>query len=57
MCYGTVPSIIDSDNDGYPVVRVDNIAPQDIPLAELAVSICPERALSLQTLREREADA
>ncbi|MBH0781037.1 ferredoxin [Nocardia bovistercoris] len=47
MCYGIAPSLVEPDEQGDPVVLVDPISPAQSADAETAVSVCPERALSL----------
>ncbi len=47
LCYGSAPTILDCDEQGDPVLLRDPL-PDDVgTVAERAVSMCPERALSL----------
>ncbi len=51
LCYGRAPEIIDCDDAGYPVLVQETIRTEEhIVAAEVAVAMCPERALSLETL-------
>ncbi|MBH0776683.1 ferredoxin [Nocardia bovistercoris] len=47
MCYGIAPSLVEPDEQGDPVVLIDPISPAQWDDAHTAVSVCPERALSL----------
>ncbi|BBZ05665.1 hypothetical protein MCHIJ_51020 [Mycolicibacterium chitae] len=49
LCYGGAPEILDCDDQGDPVLLVDPIPDDQLDKARLVVSICPERALSLQS--------
>ncbi|MFC9363170.1 ferredoxin [Rhodococcus sp. NPDC057014] len=48
LCYGAEPEIVDSDDQGYPVVVAEPV-PEDLRdhLGAL-VEMCPERALSVE---------
>ena len=45
MCYGASPDLLDSDDQGDPVVLRDPLRPEDMNSADSAVVVCPERAL------------
>lgn len=47
MCYAVAPILVESDDQGDPVVLVDPIPEDLLDDADTAVSVCPERALSL----------
>jgi len=47
MCYGVAPVLVESDDLGDPVVLVDPVPEAHLDDAHTAVSVCPERALSL----------
>ena len=47
MCYSVAPALVESDEQGDPVVLVDPISAEQLGDADTAVSVCPERALSL----------
>ena len=47
LCYGAAPEIVDSDDQGYPVIVADPVPPElRAQLADI-VEMCPERALSV----------
>lgn len=46
-CYSIAPALFDSDDDGYGVVRLDNLDRSDLEVAEKAVASCPEQAIRL----------
>ncbi|MGX6510996.1 ferredoxin [Rhodococcus sp. SJ-2] len=51
MCYSRAPEVVDCDDSGYPIVLHDALDGDDhIAAAEEAVAVCPERALTLETL-------
>lgn len=51
LCYGRSPEIIDCDDAGYPVLLQEVLGTDEhIAAAEEAVAMCPERALSLESL-------
>ncbi|WP_109529510.1 MULTISPECIES: ferredoxin [Nocardia] len=47
MCYAVAPALVEPDEQGDPVVLVDPIFAEQLGDADTAVSVCPERALSL----------
>ncbi|MEV5835902.1 ferredoxin [Nocardia sp. NPDC052112] len=47
MCYATAPNLLDSDDQGDPVILLDPIPESRLADADTAVSVCPERALTL----------
>lgn len=47
LCYGVAPDIVDSDEQGDPVIIADPIPDDQVELADSAVQACPERALTL----------
>ncbi|WP_040801091.1 ferredoxin [Nocardia higoensis] len=49
MCYAVAPILVESDDQGDPVVLVDPVPETQLDDADTAVSVCPERALSLTT--------
>ncbi len=49
LCYGAAPELVDSDEQGDPVVLVDPVPPGRRGLAEGIVDACPERALRLES--------
>ncbi|MDT2008502.1 ferredoxin [Rhodococcus opacus] len=46
LCYGAAPEIVDSDDQGYPVIVADPVPPELRPQLADIVEMCPERALS-----------
>lgn len=52
LCYGHAPDIVDSDDQGYPVVLVDTIPDGEVANAHAIVAMCPERALSVAESNE-----
>lgn len=46
LCYGNAPELIDSDDQGDPVVLLDPIPPEQHDRLRRVVNMCPERALS-----------
>ena len=49
MCYATAAALVESDDQGNPVVLFDPVPDPELDAARAAVSACPERALSLST--------
>ncbi|WP_280420443.1 ferredoxin [Nocardia carnea] len=47
MCYSAAPDLVESDEQGDPVVLLDPIPDTHRGDADTAVAVCPERALSL----------
>ena len=47
-CYALAPELFDLDENGNALVRVTNPGPGQIETAEIAVSNCPERAITLE---------
>lgn len=48
LCYGNAPDIMDCDDEGYPVLRVDPIPDSQVEKADYLVRACPEQALALR---------
>lgn len=46
-CYGLSPSVFDSDDDGRGVVVVGDLDSEQCAAAQVAVSNCPEKAISI----------
>jgi len=46
-CYSLVPDLFDSDDEGYGVVRADQVAGGDQDRARSAVANCPEGAITV----------
>jgi ferredoxin len=49
LCYGAQPDLLDSDEQGDPVVLADPVPSELVEQAEEVVDLCPERALRLST--------
>jgi ferredoxin len=47
-CYSLVPELFDADDYGHSVVLQEEVPESLVEKAQLAVSNCPERAISLQ---------
>ena len=47
LCYGTAPELLDSDEQGDPVIITDPVPDELVDSARHAVDMCPERALAL----------
>lgn len=47
-CYALAPELFDLDENGNALVREAKLRPEQIERAELAVSNCPERAITLE---------
>ena len=47
LCYGAAPELLDSDEQGDPVITVDPVPDELESVAHEAVRSCPERALSV----------
>jgi ferredoxin len=48
LCYGTAPDLVDSDEQGDPVVLVDPLTDAVLEQARTVVEVCPERALAVR---------
>lgn len=48
LCYGSAPELVDSDEQGDPVILADPVPDGLLDAARTAVDVCPERALRLQ---------
>ncbi len=48
LCYGAAPDLIDCDEQGDPIVPERILTGDELTQALEAVSLCPERALSLR---------
>jgi ferredoxin len=48
LCYSIAPDVLDSDDQGDPVILTDPVPEDQLDMAESAVDACPERALALQ---------
>lgn len=47
-CYALAPSVFDSDDEGYAVVKVDGDLPAELEAdARLAIDNCPEFAIEV----------
>ena len=46
-CYTRAPSLIDADDEGFPVLLVDVVPAELVDDARLAASSCPEGAIKL----------
>lgn len=49
LCYSTSPQLIECDDQGYPVVLTEFLSDDDVPAAEAAAIVCPERALTIES--------
>ncbi|MCK8672995.1 ferredoxin [Rhodococcus sp. NPDC003382] len=49
LCYSTSPQLIDCDDQGYPVLLKEFLSDDDVPAAEAAAVVCPERALTIES--------
>jgi ferredoxin len=47
MCCSAAPALVESDEQGDPVILLDPVPDTHRSDADTAVSVCPERALSL----------
>lgn len=51
LCYGGSPDVLDSDDQGDPVVLHDPLETDaEIDSARAAVLVCPERALTVESV-------
>ena len=50
LCYSTSPLLIESDDQGDPVVVRNPLNTDDVAAAEAAATVCPERALTVEHL-------
>jgi ferredoxin len=48
LCYSASPGLLESDDQGNPVILRDPLTPDDIGAADAAVIVCPERALTVE---------
>ncbi|WP_432973834.1 ferredoxin [Dactylosporangium sp. CA-233914] len=48
-CYGQAPTLIECDDQGYPVVPENGVTIPDRDLAEEIVDNCPEQAITVHT--------
>ncbi|MFC9761133.1 ferredoxin [Rhodococcus jostii] len=48
LCYGAAPEIVDSDDQGYPVVVAESVPEERRDQLDALVEMCPERALSVE---------
>lgn len=46
-CYSVAPAVFEPDDQGYGVVILDEITPEQRDQAELGVRNCPEQAISV----------
>jgi ferredoxin len=46
LCYGHAPEIVDSDDQGDPILLVAEISPDRQAQAQSLIARCPEQALS-----------
>lgn len=49
LCYGVAPELLDSDEQGDPMITVDPVPDELESIAQEAVRSCPERALTVAT--------
>lgn len=47
LCYSEAPDVIDSDEQGDPVILEDPVPEDQVEATERAVQMCPEQALAL----------
>lgn len=47
-CYALAPDVFDADDQGHCVIKVDDIPDHEQAAARVAVSNCPEVALSIE---------
>ena len=47
-CYAVAPTVFDSDDDGYGVVRRSEVDPADEQEARRGVANCPEDAIAIE---------
>lgn len=50
LCYGTAPDLVDSDEQGSPVILHDPVPAGQADEAHLVVDLCPERALRTEAV-------
>ncbi|GAB3273935.1 ferredoxin [Kineosporia babensis] len=48
LCYGSAPGIVESDEQGDPVILADPVPSGLLGQAQRVVAYCPERALELR---------
>ncbi|GAC68513.1 ferredoxin [Gordonia soli] len=56
LCYGAAPDLIDCDDQGDPIVPDHSLSSDELGPANEAVSMCPERALAVQTIPTAHKD-
>ncbi|MEQ3549902.1 ferredoxin [Pseudonocardia nematodicida] len=47
LCYGSAPELVDSDEQGDPVIVTEPVPADLAGTARRVVAMCPERALAL----------
>jgi ferredoxin len=47
LCYSEAPDVLDSDDQGDPVILEDPVPEDQVDAAERVVQMCPEQALAL----------
>lgn len=47
ICTGIAPHVFELNDDGYAIVLVDDVAPEDEDLMRRAESQCPSRAITI----------
>lgn len=47
LCYSESPEVIDSDDQGDPVILEDPVSEGELEATQRAVQMCPEQALAL----------
>jgi ferredoxin len=45
-CFVLAPEVFDSDDDGYSVLRFDDVPPELEERARIGAANCPERAIT-----------
>ncbi|WP_028933815.1 ferredoxin [Pseudonocardia spinosispora] len=48
LCYGTAPDLLDSDEQGDPVLLTEPVPDDLLDDADQVVEMCPERALTIE---------
>ena len=46
-CYDVAPELFTDDEYGYGKVKVDDVSPEQVAQAQMAIDCCPERAIEL----------
>lgn len=47
-CYSLAPDYFDCDDEGFPVVLIEQVGDSDLAQVQHTVANCPERALVLE---------